>query len=1186
MNYSDSNNRYLGDEKTVSHLQKQSALKEKSPKTFALIGLIFGLNLLMTVNVVSAQTKSIPALSPLPELRLNLGDQDAVIVSPQSPDYMEIASNLAKKLGVLTGKTPEILSDFVNPSDIGEGPILVLGNMMDSRIARKLYLEAYDFTDCAWPGVNGYMLRTIRDPFGTGANVLMIGGSNVDGVRGAADALTTHVGSEGPELRYMNKVKLGRFANEIKSYTAKILEDDNKVWHRSGISGSWDFQISIAMAAIGYLRTANEQYLQLYKRELRYWFDHDVFNPSDEAPQMLHGFLNQLIITWDLVRDHQSFSDTEREKFDEDFLWVFSSREGPTRIETASEKKTIRGNHGTRAALDALFGGRYFLKRFGLKRGKHWIDIAESYFSMQIISAKPGEDSWGHQWNATLYNTLVYAMAVGKDDYFTSVTFTSAAERALIAHPNGGGPRGYLSACSVAANDSGFLSGFESGDSLIIHSAKMDGLGDEYLRSFCTGKSINCRTDLSGVSVAKMDSLWYETIDLIGFNPDGIYKVTQSREKCFDKASIRDGWNQDSYYLLFDGVSGGNHSFHDVNCIVQYHEGGASWLTHGYTFRTTGTVSYQNGVVVSYDGAGPGSLHRYSRLLYSGESGDYFALAGALKGVGTADWERHIIRKNGAWTLVVDRITVADAGETLAERHWHIQGEVTALDDGVTSFQEVNGTKRVLHLQSAGLENEGMTGTSHRIEKVRFKAKPNDPLEYATLLYVNGDIDELEFKLSRASTGWRIDAANGTEIVIVDKKGENGVSVMTPKHTELIGKGVIFPSFTYVETLKDDSPPYAGRLPIHPECKEIFIPWRMMYSGSDSITAVAVSENGLTAGGDSSGNVYIFGEDGNKLASAKLDAPVVSLHFVGMDLITGDDRGGISRFSPDGTEQWRMVIPYVPISWPYWSEEKSQAREISSGDLDGDGEEEILIANSDRRIYALDNSGEELWKASVQWGVFTAITAGEYEGEFAFYGGTSNPSMHGRTILFNANGEILRYFQRPDIVSWSIPSRHHDMRIVDLDGDGKKEIINAIETNVRQLIVYKEDGSMLWDADVAGAAKALAVKPSAKQGDVPVVYCSSELGYISAYNGLTGVRLWNCYIGDTAGYVEIIDGENIMAVTSSGKIYVIDPNGKYVGCQDIGCPVTALLRPGDHRTTSTIVIGTGDGRVMAIGSKK
>jgi len=1161
-------------------------MKEKCCKTITLIGVILVFNLLMIATVVSAQTENLPELKSLPELHINLGDRDAVIVSPQSPDYMDIARNLAKKLGKFPGKTLEILSDSVDLSNIGKGPILVLGNMMDSRIARKLYLEAYDFTDYSWPGAKGYMLRTIRDPFGTGANVLMISGSDVDGVRGAANALMAYVEREGPELNYMNKVKLGRFADEIKSYTAKILNDEDKVWHRSGISGSWDFQISIAMAAIGYLRTGNERYLQLYKRELRYWFDHDVFNPSDEAPQMLHGFLNQLIVTWDLVRDHQSFSDTEREKFDEDFLWVFSSGEGPTRIEMDSNKKTIRGNHGTRAALDALFGGRYFLKRFGLKRGKQWIDIADSYFSMQIISAKPGEDSWGHQWNASLYNTLVYAMAVGKNDYFKSAAFISAAERALIAHPNGGGPRGYLSACAVATNDSGFLSGFESGDSLIVHSAKMDGHGDEYLRSFCTGKRINRRMDLSGVSIAKMDSLWYETIDLIGFNPDGIYKVTQSRKNCFDKASIRDSWNQDSYYLLFDGISGGNHSFHDVNCIVQYHEGGVSWLTNGYTFKTTGTVRYQNGVAVAYDGAGPGSMHRYSRLLYSGESGDYLALAGALKGIGRADWERHIIRKNGAWTLVVDRITVADAGEILAERHWHIQGEITALDDGVTSFQEVNGTKRVLHLQSAGLGNEGMTGTSHRIEKVRFKADPGDPFEYATLLHVNGEIDETDFKLSRASTGWRIDAADGTVIVVVNKQGENGVTVMTPEHTELIGKGAVSPSHTYAKIMEGDSPPSTDRLPIHPEWKEISIPWRMMHSGSDSITAVAASGNSLTAGGDSSGNVYIFGEDGSQLGRAKLDAPVVSLHFVGRDLIAGDDRGGISRFSPDGTEQWRMVIPYVPISWPYWSEEKSRAREISSGDLDGDGEEEILISNSDRRIYAFDALGQELWKASVQWGVFTAITAGEYEGEFAFYGGTSNPSMHGRTILFDANGEIIRYFQRPDIVSWSIPSRHYDMRIVDLDGDGEKEIVNAIETNVRQIIVYEANGNILWDADVAGAAKALAVKPSVKLGDVPVVYCSSDLGYISAYNGLTGFRLWNSYIGDAAEYLEIFDGDNIMAVTSAGKIYIIDQDGKRIGCQDIGCSVTALLRPGDHRTSSTIVIGAGDGRIMAIDSEK
>ena len=62
------------------------------------------------------------------------------------------------------------------------------------------------------------------------------------------------------------------------------------------------------------------------------------------------------------------------------------------------------------------------------------------------------------------------------------------------------------------------------------------------------------------------------------------------------------------------------------------------------------------------------------------------------------------------------------------------------------------------------------------------------------------------------------------------------------------------------------------------------------------------------------------------------------------------------------------------MAWPYWSEEKSRIREIDSADLNGDGRSEILVSNADRRVYALSAEGKELWKASVEWGVYTAIT--------------------------------------------------------------------------------------------------------------------------------------------------------------------------------------------------------------------
>jgi hypothetical protein len=95
----------------------------------------------------------------------------------------------------------------------GPGPVLVLGNLMENALVRRLYFEAYDFTDYAFPGPGGYTLRTLGEPWGAGAPVLLVGGSDVTGVQAAAERLAARVRDHGPVSGYFNEVRLGQWAD-------------------------------------------------------------------------------------------------------------------------------------------------------------------------------------------------------------------------------------------------------------------------------------------------------------------------------------------------------------------------------------------------------------------------------------------------------------------------------------------------------------------------------------------------------------------------------------------------------------------------------------------------------------------------------------------------------------------------------------------------------------------------------------------------------------------------------------------------------------------------------------------------------------------------------------------------------------------------------------------------------------
>ena len=146
-------------------------------------------------NGASAKDQS--PLKPLPPLEIPLDSSQVVVVSPEASEYQTIARKLAEGLSKPAGQTPRVVADSVAPADIEGGPLIVLGNLMDCRAARRLYLHAYDFTDYSWPSPGGHVVRTIRDPFGTGAHVILLGGSDVEGVAQAAKTLLEIVAKQG-----------------------------------------------------------------------------------------------------------------------------------------------------------------------------------------------------------------------------------------------------------------------------------------------------------------------------------------------------------------------------------------------------------------------------------------------------------------------------------------------------------------------------------------------------------------------------------------------------------------------------------------------------------------------------------------------------------------------------------------------------------------------------------------------------------------------------------------------------------------------------------------------------------------------------------------------------------------------------------------------------------------------------
>ena len=130
-----------------------------------------------------------PAVNVLPrtpQRSTALGQNTAIIYPAADPRYRALADRIAAAITARGGATPECSADTTLiptrdiplPAAYRQRPLVLLGNLNTNRVLQPLYADYLCSTDAAYPGGDGYDLRTIHNPYGTGTNVILAGGSS------------------------------------------------------------------------------------------------------------------------------------------------------------------------------------------------------------------------------------------------------------------------------------------------------------------------------------------------------------------------------------------------------------------------------------------------------------------------------------------------------------------------------------------------------------------------------------------------------------------------------------------------------------------------------------------------------------------------------------------------------------------------------------------------------------------------------------------------------------------------------------------------------------------------------------------------------------------------------------------------------------------------------------------------
>lgn len=1084
----------------------------------------------------------------LPTSLVARGSAQAVIVAPPGDRYAADISLVQQRIRKLTGVTLPICRDEMPPEELlRRQNVIAVGNMATNAFIESLYRQWQIILDLKYPGDGGYLVRSLHNPFGTGNNVIFLGGSNDAGVAEAVRLFAEGLQGNATALRtgWLMKIRLGKgltppvIGAYLKTWNVRSWSDSRRTATDGTITGyepatffGWN-PISIAGAL--YYLTGQKEYLDTFRElalpdpqhlPLPNRTSEAFTNPADPLVKNYHYRSHLVDRVYDLIEESPLFSDSERLQITNKLL------EHQYDLDPGHAFSALNGDrHALWHMLCIYTGSRYFSTYYPDPVWQRRLDNVRKGFRSFINNPTWGErDTLG--WVATSIEPLFeYFLLDGADDFVLSGT-ARGYMKTLEVLMTGEEIDDYNSSLPLNLL---FRAAYLLKDSRYLWMASQLGADTDAFRigqSYWPGNDAGAAppTDLVGrISV----------VPLAGSDRAASGTPVPANEG-FQLLSYRSGLERTDDYLLLDGFEGlGRHPY-QVNTLSRLRMFGGKNVLSGYV----------NDLSIWRNGMTDAHVARSAALKGHLETKNVAFIQTTVPDMPGSSWERRILYLKERLTLVVDRVVPRQAGSFDIVTSWQMGGNVKGGGKPSRLVQSTNGT--ALLSADLPLQSRSASIVQGRLSR---NLQPGEPVTLATLFFSSASPKVLAplrrggYQVSGTHSAFvatapvftkecsvkadfayidreRLFLAGATELLLQGEVvfasdrpvtllwdlQDNSVVVSAPEiaHVRLATQSQPVNEVVKAaeQTVLSVVPPpalasritallktFGGEVKLTeaavPAAKESSAIWqpRWEIDLKQKITALAATEDGafwVAGQGGQVATLTRLGADGKPVTSVTRKGELLSiwpargkLQSSAFSLLAGYKDDMLRAFAGDGTEIWSAKAAIHPSFFigdrydaPWFTDPRppnnmAGVYSLLAGDLWGNGKEEIAIGRPCTvEFYSLD--GRLNSRVATRWGTNTllsAMNAAQGPLLLAGKGYAGIPSVSGIDATYrNSSDDLFIHALSP-----GYPNMHawqqrgmSGMKVADLNGDGKDEIVYTLSGHWNEVRVYDNTGKPLW----------------------------------------------------------------------------------------------------------------------------